>query len=106
TAPGVFPWSTDGACIWSRLSAYPKRGQAPLCAAPCGPSRQRCLTPFRIGTNSANDHRGEPVFTTQRRDSMRSIARSGLALAGILVTLACLGADAPAKKAPIDAKAD
>jgi len=37
---------------------------------------------------------------------MRSIARSGLALAGILVTLACLGADAPAKKAPIDAKAD
>src|SRR4029077_19176396 len=23
-----------------------KRGQAPLCEAPCGPFRQRCLTPF------------------------------------------------------------
>src|SRR5208282_371853 len=31
-------------------SSYPKRGQAPLCVAPCGPFRQRCLTPFRIGT--------------------------------------------------------
>jgi len=24
-----------------------KRGQAPLCEAPCGPFRQRCLTPFQ-----------------------------------------------------------
>ena len=29
--------------------AYPKRGQVPLCEAPCGPFRQRYLTPFRIG---------------------------------------------------------
>ncbi|MBY0526383.1 MAG: DNA-3-methyladenine glycosylase I [Gemmataceae bacterium] len=29
------------------LSVCPKRGQAPLCAAPSGPFRQRCLTPFR-----------------------------------------------------------
>ena len=28
------------------LRAFGKRGQAPLCAAPFGPFRQRCLTPF------------------------------------------------------------
>src|SRR5208283_5509443 len=32
------------------LSADPKRGRAPSCVAPCGPFRQRCPTPFRIGT--------------------------------------------------------
>jgi len=30
--------------IASRLGS--KRGQAPFCEAPCGPFRQRCLTPF------------------------------------------------------------
>jgi hypothetical protein len=35
-----------------RLRAWAKRGQAPLCAAPSGPFRQRCLTPFRPGSQA------------------------------------------------------
>ena len=42
-----------------RLKAHPKRGQAPLCEAPSGPFRQRCLTPFR--TDSVRPHQGDKL---------------------------------------------
>src|SRR5208337_271253 len=43
----------SGTFVRSTLRAVPAKvpdpfsSQAPLCAAPCGPFRQRCLTPFR-----------------------------------------------------------
>src|SRR5208282_63741 len=54
----------SGTFVRSTLRAVPAKvpdpfsNQAPLCVAPCGPFRQRCLTPFRIGSRS-----GEPSRT-------------------------------------------
>ena len=43
------PKGAKSACLLLPKSVRKKRGQAPLCEAPFGPFRQRCLTPFLRG---------------------------------------------------------
>ena len=45
-----------------RLRVCPKRGQAPLCEAPFGPFRQRCLTPFRTDSQCPIRNNTFPVL--------------------------------------------
>ena len=56
-----------------QFRAYPKRCQAPLCEAPHGPSRKRCLTPFRIGLRETPPSRRRRLLARRpaRADRLR-----------------------------------
>src|SRR5208337_4486814 len=58
-----------------------KRGQAPLCGAPCGPFGQRCLTPFSKQAGNSQGPRPDwmqPMKAEHRKELEKNVLRDRL----------------------------